>query len=63
MVKAPGARLVDIRNHRTNALIESFDSLPGTYATEARSIGFGLGPDRNLLLVVFEERALSVPGG
>lgn len=61
VIKAPGARLISIRHPRTGELIERFDMSPGLYATQARSIGFGLGPTRNLLLVVFEERDVSVP--
>lgn len=61
IIKAPGARLLAIRNPRTGDVIERFDSAPGFYAIEARSMGFGMGADRNLLLVIFEERDVSVP--
>lgn len=53
-------RLAAIRNFRTGELIESIPEQPGMFATEVRSIGFGLGPTRNLLLAVFEERSTSV---
>jgi hypothetical protein len=62
IIKAPGARLISIANPRTGELIERFDDVPGFWATEARSMGFGLGPYRNLLLVIFQERDQSVSG-
>lgn len=62
VIKAPGARLISICNPRTGELIERFDESPGLYATQAKSMGFGLGPRRNLLLVLFQERAVSVVG-
>jgi len=58
-IKAPGARLIAIYNPRSGQLIERFDAEPGLYATQAKSLGFGLGPDRNLLLVIFQERSVS----
>jgi hypothetical protein len=61
VIKAPGARLISISNPRTGALIERFDMAPGFWATQVTSMGFGLGPDRNLLLVIFQERDVSVP--
>lgn len=60
IIKAPGARLISISNPRTGALIERFDAPPGYWAVQAKSMGFGLGPERNLLLVVFQERDVSV---
>ena len=59
-LRAPGDRLAAIRNHRTGELIEEIPRVPGWFATEIRSIGFGLGPSRNLLLVRFEERSASI---
>jgi hypothetical protein len=61
IIKAPGARLISIRDPRTNVLIQRYDTPPGYYATQVKSMGYGLGPNRNLLLVVFQERDLSVP--
>lgn len=61
IIKAPGARLISIRNPVDGTLIERFDDAPGFWATQSKSMGFGLGPTRNLLLVIFEERAVSVP--
>jgi len=58
-IKAPGARLIAIYNPRSGQLIERFDEEPGLFATQAKSLGFGLGPDRNLLLVIFQERSVS----
>lgn len=60
-IKAPGARLISIRDPRTGAVVERYDNPPGYWATQSKSMGFGIGQTRNLLLVVFEERALSVP--
>lgn len=60
IIKAPGARLISISNPRTGQLIESFEESPGYWAVQAKSMGYGLGPDRNLLLVVFQERDVSV---
>jgi hypothetical protein len=60
IIKAPGARLISIRDPRDGKLIERYDGDPGFWATQAKSMGFGIGPYRNLLLVVFQERALSV---
>lgn len=62
IIKAPGARLISIRNPRTADVIERFDSPPGFWATQVKSMGFGLGPNRNLLLVIFQERDVSVQG-
>lgn len=61
VIKAPGARLISIRNPRTGVLIERYDAAPGYWAVQAKSMGYGLGPQRNLLLVVFQERDVSVP--
>jgi hypothetical protein len=61
IIKAPGARLISISNPKTGALIERYDVAPGYWATQAKSMGFGLGPQRNLLLVIFQERDVSVP--
>lgn len=60
-IKAPGARLIAVRNPRTRQVIERYDSPPGYWATQAKSMGFGLGPFRNLLFVLFEDRATSIP--
>lgn len=60
IIKAPGARLISISNPRTGALIERYDSPPGYWATQVKSMGFGLGPERNLLFVMFESRSTSV---
>lgn len=60
VLRGPGDRLAAIRNPRTLELIEEIPRSPGLYATEVQSIGFGLGPTRNLLLVKFQERTLSV---
>lgn len=60
IIKAPGARLVSIRDPRTGQVIERYDNPPGYWATQSKSMGYGLGLQRNLLLVVFEERAVSV---
>ena len=59
LLRSPGDRLAAIRHKDTKALIEEIPRVPGLYAKEVRSIGFGLGTSRNLLLVVFEERAIS----
>lgn len=65
IIKAPGARLISINNPKTGQLIEDYTDSPGMWATQAKSMGFGLGPNRdshrNLLLVVFQERDVSVP--
>lgn len=60
LLRGPGDRLGAIRNPKTGALIEVIPAKPGLFATEVESIGWGLGPDRNLLLVTFEERELSI---
>ena len=65
-IKAPGARLISIRDPQTSAVIERYDAQPGYWATQSKSMGFGLGPlmtsKRNLLLVMFQERDTSVEG-
>lgn len=58
-LRTPGDRLAAIRHPDTGELIEEIPASPGLFATEVQSIGFGMGPYRNLLLVTFEERALS----
>ena len=62
VIKAPGARLIAVCHPTTGEVIERFDQEPGLWATQVKSIGFGLGPDRNLLLVIFQERDVSVQG-
>jgi hypothetical protein len=57
-----GDRLVAIRDHRTGALIQAIRTPPGLYLTEAQP-QFGLGRQRNLLLVTFTERAVGTRGG
>lgn len=59
-LRAPGDRLVAIRHPDTHELIEAIPDYPGFWAVSVESIGWGLSPDRNLLKVVFEDRALSV---
>jgi hypothetical protein len=59
VLRAPGDRLHAIRNIRTGAMVELIPARPGLYATEVKSSGFGLGPNRNLCIVTFEERATS----
>lgn len=59
VLRAPGDRLHAIRNIRTGALITEFPPRPGLYATEVKDSGFGLGTNRNLCIVTFEERELS----
>lgn len=61
-LRGVGDRLAAIRNVKTNALIETMPAVPGLYATEVQSRGFGLGVHRNLLLMVFEERETSARG-
>jgi hypothetical protein len=61
IIKAPGARLISISNPRTGVLIKRYDARPGYWATQAKSMGYGLGPQRNLLLVIFQERDVSAP--
>lgn len=61
IIKAPGARLIQINNPRTGALIQRYDIVPGYWATQAKRMGFGLGPQSNLLFVLFQERDVSVP--
>lgn len=61
IIKAPGARLISLGNPRTGQVIERYDNEPGYWATMSKSMGYGLGPERNLLLVVFEERDTSIP--
>jgi hypothetical protein len=62
LLRGPGDRLAAIRNVKTGVLIEEIPSTPGLFAVEVRSIGFGLGTYRNLLLMIFEERELGVVG-
>lgn len=66
IIKAPGARLISINDPTTGALIEDYSASPGYWATQSKSMGYGLGPyrdsKRNLLLVVFQERDVSVQG-
>lgn len=62
IIKAPGARLISIRDPKSGELIERYDAEPGYWATQAKSMGYGLGQRRNLLLVVFQERDVSVGG-
>jgi hypothetical protein len=53
-------RLEAIRDFHTSALIERIPNPPGLYATQVQSRSFGLDSlKRNLLLVTFEERAVS----
>lgn len=61
IIKAPGARLIQINNPRTGVLIQRYDMAPGYWAVQAKRMGFGLGSESNLLLVVFQERDVSVP--
>lgn len=60
VLRGPGDRLAAIRDVRTGELIEEIPSKPGLFAVEVQSIGFGLGSYRNLLLMIFEERELSI---
>lgn len=60
IIKAPGARLIGIHDPRSGALIEKYDNPPGYFSVESKSMGYGLGPFRNLLLVLFQERDVSV---
>ncbi|HKZ39983.1 MAG TPA: hypothetical protein VJ044_03425 [Candidatus Hodarchaeales archaeon] len=53
-------RLDGIYNIRTNALIEKIPNPPGLFVVQVQSRSFGLGPDRNLLLLVFEQRDQSI---
>lgn len=62
IIKAPGARLICIRDPKSGAVIERYDYEPGYWATQAKSMGFGIGLKRNLLLVIFQERDVSVGG-
>lgn len=62
LLRAPGDRLVAIRNVHTGELIEAIPAKPGLFAVEVRSIGFGLGTFRNLLMMIFEERDLGIAG-
>lgn len=59
-IKAPGARLIAILDPNTHELIERYDDSPGHWATQVKSMGYGIGQKRNLLLVMFQERAVSV---
>jgi hypothetical protein len=54
-----GDRLAAIYNHRSGALIETIPNPPGLFVIQVQSGGWGLGPERNLFLVVFEERETS----
>ena len=54
----PGDRLAGIYD-KTGRLVQAVQTPPGLYVTEARPSGFGLGmsrPQRNLLIVTFEDR-------
>ena len=53
-------RLVSIRNINTDDLIQLVPNPPGLFVSEVQPRGFGLGPDRNLLLVKFQDREQSV---
>lgn len=44
-------------------LVHSVRTPPGLYAIEVQPQSFGLGLSRNLLLVTFQERAISARGG
>ena len=54
-------RLVAIHDLVGN-LVQAVRTPPGLYATEVQPQSFGLGLNRNLLLVTFEERELGVRG-
>lgn len=60
IIKAPGARLISISHKDTGKLYERYDESPGFWATQSKSMGYGIGPYRNLLLVVFQERDVSL---
>lgn len=64
IIHSPGARLISIDDPKTGELIESYEEAPGYWATQVKSMGFGLGLNltskRNLLLVIFQERDLSI---
>lgn len=56
----PGDRLGAIYD-KAGSLVQEVRTPPGLYVTEARPVGFGLNrarPNRNLLLVTFEDRQL-----
>lgn len=59
----PGDRLVSLRDLRTDTIVQAIRTPPGLYATEVQPQGFGLGRRRNLLFVLFDERALGPRGG
>jgi hypothetical protein len=61
-LRAPGDRLAAIRNVRSGALIETIPAVPGLFAVEVQSRGFGIGVHRNLCLMIFEERETSARG-
>lgn len=54
-----GDRLQAIYNVRTGARIETIPNPPGLFIVQVQSRGFGLGPERNLLLLSFEDRETS----
>jgi hypothetical protein len=54
-------RLVAVHD-RKGRLVQSIRTPPGLYATQVQPDSFGLGSARNLLLVTFEDREVSVRG-
>jgi hypothetical protein len=52
-------RLSKILQVNTGTLIEEIPNPPGLFIHQIQSRGFGLGPERNLLLIAFEEREKS----
>lgn len=52
-------RLVEIRDPKTNDLIQSYRGSPGLYVVEVTPAGFGIGLKRNLLLVRLEQRDIA----
>lgn len=55
-------RLVRILNCDTGELIETIANPPGLFVHQVQPIGWGLGRERNLLLIEFEERERSIQG-
>jgi hypothetical protein len=54
-------RLIALYHYRTKALMEEFPMKPGMFAVEVLPVSYGLNSlKRNLLLVRFEDRELSV---
>jgi hypothetical protein len=53
-------RLASISNYITGALIEEIPNPPGLFVHEVQSRSFGLGTERNLVLISFEDRKKSV---